>query len=73
MSSARLGHFDNVIKQEPLSIDDYTKQIIAEYQDQYNEIELAKLLGIGRKALWMRRNRWDLHRGQHDDLAELAS
>ena len=47
---------------EPMSIDEYTKKIIEDYQSQYNEIELAKLLGIGRKALWMRRNRWGLFR-----------
>ena len=46
----------------PMSIEDYTRQVIEKYQDNYNEIELAKLLGIGRKALWMRRNRWGLYR-----------
>ena len=46
----------------PMSIDDYTRRVIQEYQDDYNEIELAKILGIGRKALWMRRNRWGLFR-----------
>ena len=46
----------------PMSIEDYTRRVIQEYQDDYNEMELAKLLGIGRKALWMRRNRWGLFR-----------
>ena len=47
----------------PLSIAEYTKEIITLYQDQYGEAELAALLGIGRKALWMRRRHWGLYRG----------
>ncbi len=47
---------------KPLSIDEYTRSVVDRHQDQYNEIELAKILGIGRKALWMRRNRWGLYR-----------
>lgn len=45
-----------------MSIEDYTRRVIQKYQNEYNEIELAKMLGIGRKALWMRRNRWGLYR-----------
>ena len=55
----------------PMSIDDYTKQIIEDYQSQYNEIELAKLLGIGRKALWMRRNRWGLFRERQTESLKI--
>ena len=44
--------------ERPMSIDEYTKSIIQQYQDQCSETELAKILGMGRKALWMRRNRW---------------
>lgn len=51
--------------ERPMSIDEYTKSTIQQYQDQYSETELAKILGIGRKTLWMRRNRWGLHRGRH--------
>ena len=46
----------------PLSIEDYTKEIIRLYQDEYGEAELAAILGIGRKALWERRHRWGLFR-----------
>jgi DNA-binding NtrC family response regulator len=46
----------------PLSIEDYTKEIIRLYQDDYGEAELAAILGIGRKALWERRHRWGLFR-----------
>ena len=49
----------------PLSIEEYTKEIILLHQDQYGEAELAALLGIGRKALWVRRRQWSLYR-QHD-------
>ena len=46
----------------PLSIEDYTREVITQYQDRYGEAELAALLGIGRKALWVRRRHWDLYR-----------
>ena len=46
----------------PLSIEEYTKEIILLHQDQYGEAELAALLGIGRKALWVRRRQWGLFR-----------
>ena len=46
----------------PLSIEEYTKEVITQYQDRYGEAELAALLGIGRKALWVRRRHWDLYR-----------
>ena len=47
---------------DKLSIEDYTKAFIAEYQDSYNETQLAEMLGITRKALWEKRKRWGLHR-----------
>ncbi len=56
---------------EPMSIEDYTRRVIENYQDRYSEIELANLLGIGRKALWMRRNRWGLFRDKPKTAAEL--
>ncbi len=46
----------------PLSIEEYTREIIVLYQDRYGEAELAALLGIGRKALWVRRRHWGLYR-----------
>lgn len=46
----------------PLSIEDYIKQFIISNQDTHSEIELAAILGIGRKALWVRRRRWGLYR-----------
>ncbi len=47
---------------EKLSIEDYTKAFIQTHQDEYNEQQLAELLGITRKALWEKRKRWGLAR-----------
>lgn len=46
----------------PLPIEDYIKQVVIQYQDQHGEAELAAMLGIGRKALWVRRKMWGLYR-----------
>ncbi len=46
----------------PLSIEDYIREVITLYQDSHGEAELAAMLGIGRKALWMRRRSWALYR-----------
>jgi len=56
----------------PLAIEEYIKEFIKRHQDAHSEIELAAMLGIGRKALWIRRRRWDLYRegaGAKDDRA----
>ena len=45
-----------------LSIEDYIAEFVRRHQDRYSEQELAAMLGIGRKALWVRRNRWGLFR-----------
>ncbi len=47
---------------DKLSIEDYTKAFISEYQDSCNETQLAGMLGITRKALWEKRKRWGLQR-----------
>ena len=57
---------------EPMSIEDYTRQVMQQYQNDYNEIELAKVLGIGRKALWMRRNRWGLFREKNKSVHQYS-
>src|SRR5574341_700178 len=43
-----------------LSIEDYTKAFIRKYQGQYNEQNLAKMLGITRKSLWEKRKKWGI-------------
>ncbi|HYK13569.1 MAG TPA: hypothetical protein VEW70_06275, partial [Burkholderiales bacterium] len=45
-----------------LSVEDYIAEFVRRHQDRYSEQELAAMLGIGRKALWVRRNRWGLFR-----------
>jgi hypothetical protein len=45
-----------------LSIEGYIEEFVRRYQHLYSETELAAMLGIGRKALWVRRNRWGLRR-----------
>ena len=46
----------------PLAIEEYIREVIERFQDSYSEIELSRMLGIGRKALWMRRRQWGLKR-----------
>ena len=46
----------------PLAIEEYIREVIERFQDSHSETELARMLGIGRKALWMRRRQWGLRR-----------
>jgi DNA-binding NtrC family response regulator len=48
--------------EQALSIEKYIEAFVRRYQHQFSESELAAILGIGRKALWVRRNRWGLRR-----------
>ena len=69
------GHENSIIPDEhdnfePMSIEEYTRRVIEKNQNKYSETELAKILGIGRKALWMRRNRWGLFRDKQKNIAE---
>ncbi len=43
-----------------LSLDDYFVSFVKQFQSEYNETELAKLLGISRKNLWERRQRLEI-------------
>ena len=43
-----------------LSLDDYFVSFVKKYQPQFNETELARMLGISRKNLWERRQRLDI-------------
>jgi len=45
-----------------LSIEDYTRAFIMEYQDSFSEQQIADMLGITRKTLWEKRKKWDLRR-----------
>lgn len=46
----------------PLAIEEYIREVIERFQDSHGEADLARMLGIGRKALWMRRRQWGLKR-----------
>nr|MDA8085033.1 sigma 54-interacting transcriptional regulator [Nitrospiraceae bacterium] len=58
------GSFTSESIEKTLSIEDYTKEFILRYQEQYNEQKLAELLGITRKSLWEKRKKWGLPRKQ---------
>lgn len=47
---------------QSLSIENYTKLFIESHQTEFNEQELAGMLGITRKALWEKRKKWGLRR-----------
>jgi len=47
---------------EELSLEDYFQKFVLEHQEQMNETQLAKKLGISRKCLWERRQRFGLPR-----------
>ncbi|HEX6795463.1 MAG TPA: sigma-54 dependent transcriptional regulator [Casimicrobiaceae bacterium] len=46
----------------PLSVEEYIQSIVRTYESSRTEKELARMLGIGRKALWVRRRRWAMTR-----------
>ena len=45
-----------------LSLEDYFRRFVLEHQDRLTETELAKRLGLSRKALWERRQRLSIPR-----------
>ncbi|GHD37362.1 sigma-54-dependent transcriptional regulator [Halioglobus pacificus] len=47
---------------EDLSLEDYFQRFVLEHQDSMSETELAQKLGISRKCLWERRQRFGLPR-----------
>ncbi|MFT3776376.1 MAG: sigma-54 dependent transcriptional regulator [Minicystis sp.] len=47
---------------ETLSLDEYFRRFVLEHQGEMTETEIAKRLGISRKALWERRQRFNLPR-----------
>lgn len=47
---------------DELSLEDYFQRFVLEHQDAMNETELAQKLGISRKCLWERRQRFGLPR-----------
>ena len=58
-TTASLSHDEAA---EELSLEDYFQRFVLEHQDQMNETQLARKLGISRKCLWERRQRFGLQR-----------
>jgi len=56
------GSAEDADAAEELSLEDYFQKFVLEHQDQMNETQLAKKLGISRKCLWERRQRFGLPR-----------
>jgi DNA-binding NtrC family response regulator len=48
--------------QEDLSLEDYFQRFVLEHQDHMSETELAQKLGVSRKCLWERRQRFGIPR-----------
>ena len=45
---------------QKLSIEEYTKTFVRNFQREYNEQQLAEMLGITRKSLWEKRKKWGM-------------
>ncbi len=55
----RVGNYD---PPEDLSLEDYFQRFVLEHQDSMSETELAQKLGVSRKCLWERRQRFGIPR-----------
>lgn len=68
MPETTRSHPTETDEQQPpdgeLSLEDYFMRFVLEHQDSMSETELAQKLGISRKCLWERRQRFDLPRSQ---------
>ena len=69
LDSMRVPHPSTAKQSQPLdaedrpqSLEEYFKHFVLSHQDRLTETELAKRLGISRKALWERRNRLNIPR-----------
>ena len=56
------GALEQDVFDQKLSIEDYTKSFIQKYQTQFNEQQLADMLGITRKSLWEKRKKWGIQK-----------
>jgi DNA-binding NtrC family response regulator len=56
------GSFQHQVFDRKLTIEDYTKAFIQQYQGKFNEKQLAEMLGITRKSLWEKRKKWGIAR-----------
>jgi DNA-binding NtrC family response regulator len=56
--------FNAAAFEKKLTIEDYTKNFILQYQGKFNEQQLAEMLGITRKSLWEKRKKWGIPKGR---------
>ncbi len=56
------SHIKGTGTQDSLSLEEYFRQFVIENQELMTETEMAKKLGISRKALWERRQRFGIPR-----------
>ncbi|MEM0953364.1 MAG: sigma-54 dependent transcriptional regulator [Pseudomonadota bacterium] len=61
-SSSRVAN--NYDPPEDLSLEDYFQRFVLEHQDSMSETELAQKLGVSRKCLWERRQRFGIPRNK---------
>ena len=61
-SSATSGRIVSSEPPEDLSLEDYFQRFVLEHQDSMSETELAQKLGVSRKCLWERRQRFGIPR-----------
>ena len=54
--------FGEQVFEQKLTIEDYTKAFIQKYQREFNEQQLAEMLGITRKSLWEKRKKWGIQK-----------
>ena len=47
---------------EGLSLEDYFRHFVLDHQESLNETQLSKKLGISRKSLWERRQKYGIPR-----------
>ena len=65
ISSAPRANLDSGTEpQEDLSLEDYFQRFVLEHQDSMSETELAQKLGVSRKCLWERRQRFGIPRSK---------
>ena len=61
-SSTHTPRKSNYDPPEDLSLEDYFQRFVLEHQDSMSETELAQKLGVSRKCLWERRQRFGIPR-----------
>ena len=59
--------------QEDLSLEDYFQRFVLEHQDSMSETELAQKLGVSRKCLWERRQRFGIPRSKNSTAGRRKS